>query len=114
MTTVPSLLMRVAVLLTTASWVGVGRGRDRGSRRNSSRAVAKVHRARGRLDDARRLQVAGHVLEQALSAAEQQRRDVDLQLVDEPLAEVLLGDVCAAGDGDVLVARRFAGLRQRG
>ena len=52
-------------------------------------------------------------VEQANAAAEEERGDVDLQLVDEAGAEVLLHDVRSAGNGDVPVAGGRASLLQR-
>src|SRR4051812_26948429 len=113
MTTVPILWIRVAVGLTTASWGGGDMGWDLASRRNSSRAVAKMRDARRGPDDAGRLEVAGDVLEEPRAAAEQDRRDVDLHLLDDAGAQVLLRDVGPAADRDVLVAGRLARLRER-
>jgi hypothetical protein len=51
------------------------------------------------------LQLAGrHPVEQPLAAAEQDRRDVGAQLVDEAGPQVLVDRGRAAGDGDIPVA----------
>src|SRR4051794_22775079 len=55
--------------------------------------------------------VAG-VLQQPLTIAEQQRRDVEVELVEQAGGERLLDGLCAAGDEDVLPAR-LARLRDR-
>ena len=54
------------------------------------------------------------VLEQPLPCPEDDRDDVEVELVEQPGREVLLHSACAAGDRDVLVAGRRPGLLQRG
>ena len=53
--------------------------------------------------------VRAAVVEQPLPGAEEERRDVDLELVEQAGAEVLLRDAGAPGQQDVAVARRGAG-----
>ena len=59
-----------------------------------------------RLDHAEllELQIRTHSVEEARAAAQEDRRDVQLQLVDQPGCQVLVDDVGAAADEDVLVA----------
>jgi len=45
------------------------------------------------------------VREEGRAVAEQHRSDGDLQLVDEPGCEALLGDAAAAGERDILSGR---------
>src|SRR5260221_5347413 len=74
-------------------------------RRSANDAVAQVHDSRG-MEDARLLQLGRRVaepVEEADAVAEQERRDVDLQLVDKPRGEILLRELCATGDQDVPV-----------
>ena len=68
-----------------------------------------------RADDAGLLELdAPDVLEEPRAGAEQDRRDVDLELVEQPGAEVLLRDLGAARDLDVLVAGGLAREVERG
>src|SRR6266540_246594 len=61
-----------------------------------------------------KLQVRADSFKEALAAAEKERRDVDLDLVDEPGRQVLVDDVGAAADVDVLAAGRRLGLLEGG
>src|SRR5215216_4054370 len=69
----------------------------------------------GRGDDLDRLQLrVADVLEQPLAATEHDRDDVEVELLEQAGGEVLLDRVGAAGDQDVLLAGRRAGLLERG
>ena len=59
------------------------------------------------------LRLGAELVEQPNAVAEEERGDVDLELVDQPGREVLLNDVCAARDGNVLVAGGRASLLTR-
>src|SRR5215211_2070662 len=50
------------------------------------------------------LQIRSHSVEEARASAQEDRRDVQLQLVDQTGRQVLVDDVGAAADEDVLVA----------
>src|SRR6188508_3287344 len=68
-------------------------------------AVLEV-RDTGRLDrpDLLELDVRADAVEESRPAAQENRDDVDLELVHEPGGQVLVDDVRAAADEDVLVA----------
>src|SRR6476661_540953 len=73
-------------------------------------------RHRGGLHDSRHLErrsLAAEPVEESDAVAEEEWSDVDLDLVHEPFPQVLLGDVCSAGDLDVPVARSRTRLRER-
>ena len=57
---------------------------------------------------------AVQVVEQAGAAAEKQRDDMYLELVDQAGAEVLLDGTGAAAEGDIPVAGRVGGLLEGG
>src|SRR5205823_623746 len=59
------------------------------------------------------VQIVAHAVEQPLAAAEQRRRDVQLHLVDQAGAQVLLCGLRAAGERDVLAARGAPRLLER-
>ena len=82
------------------SWTGSGHD-----------AVLEV-RNPGRLDGAElfQSQAGADVVEQASAAAEQDRDDVQLDLVDEAFGQVLTDHLGAAADEDVLAAGGPAGL----
>ena len=48
------------------------------------------------------------------TSAKQDRRNGDVHLVDQALTKILLNDVYAATETNILASRRFAGLRQGG
>jgi hypothetical protein len=77
-------------------------------------AVPQVRDA-GRFDhpDLLQLEVGADALEQARAPTEQERHDVQLRLVDVPGRQVLVDDVGAAPDQDVLLAGGGAGLLER-
>ena len=64
----------------------------------------------GRLERAKllELQVRPDTVEQTRTSAKEDRRDVQLQLVDQAGRQVLVDDVGAAADEDVLVAGGLA------
>src|SRR5687767_8436766 len=55
-----------------------------------------------------------HSFEESFSGAEQDRRNSDVQLVDQASAKILLNDVHAATETNILAFRRFASSRQGG
>jgi len=57
---------------------------------------------------------SGDAVEEPLARAEDHRRDVQPQLVDQPRGQVLVHRRGPAGDRDVRLARRGARLGQRG
>jgi hypothetical protein len=70
----------------------------------------------GRVDDARQLQAAGRpirLLEQAPAAAQQNRDQLQVELVED-LSRERLADQRAGVEGDVLLPRRLSGPRQGG
>jgi hypothetical protein len=72
-------------------------------------------RRRGRGDDLDRLEHrVAHVLQQPLARAEDDRDDVQVQLVEVARGEELLHRACAARDRDVPAAGRRPRLLQRG
>ena len=66
------------------------------------------HPLRFQLDRGRR-----GAVEEADAAAQQERHDVDLKFVHEPGCQALLDDARPAGEGDVQIAGRRAGLLDR-
>src|SRR5512144_375166 len=74
-------------------------------------AVPEVRDARG-LDHPRalELELAVDPVEQARPAAQEQRGEVDLELVHQACLEVLPDDTCSSRDGDVFAAGRPSGL----
>src|SRR5205085_11720237 len=98
-------------------------GTDRVTHNPAPLVNASLHDAIRQMGDGGRLDYSGalelhrpgvEVVEQPdTAAAEQQRGDVDAQLVEEAGAEVLLDDVGAARNRDVLVARGRPSLLER-
>src|ERR687892_207537 len=69
----------------------------------------------GRLDGAHLLYTnSADVREQPLAVTEQDRDDVELELIDQPRGEVLLDDVGASADHHILAGRGPLGLIERG
>ena len=69
----------------------------------------------GRLDRPHLLEFEiAHVLEQPLAVTEQDRDDVELELIDQPGGEVLLYDVGVATDQDISAAPGLPRLFERG
>ena len=56
---------------------------------------------------------AFEVVEQPRASSKENRRDVQLHLVDEPRSKELLGDIRATRQSDVLAAGSLFGLRER-
>ena len=52
--------------------------------------------------------------EESFTRAEQDRRNCDVHLVDQALAKILLNDIDAATNANILAFGRFARLRQGG
>ena len=71
-------------------------------------------RGRRGVDHLQQLEPGTTVAEEPDAAAQEQRRDVDPQLVDEARVQVLLYDVRAAGELDVSFAGRFTRLFESG
>src|SRR5512141_494636 len=95
-------------------WRAGGNGRI--TSRSLDDAIPEVSHRR-RLDHSGAFQVDHapvEVAEEARSAAEEERGDVDLELVDQAGAEELLEDARTARNGDVLAACGRAGLLDRG
>ena len=79
-------------------------------------AVGEVGHA-GRLDHARALKPdlrAPEVVEQPGPVSKEDRDDVELHFVDQPCLEVLLSDVRATAQADVLIAGSFPGRLEGG
>src|ERR671911_386961 len=77
-------------------------------------AVAQMRHG-GRLDDPRALELhrPSAIVEQADTAAEEDRSDMQLNPVEQPGLKVLLSDVGSARDLNVLLAGRLARRLQR-
>ena len=89
-------------------------GRDPDRLTTSADAVLQVRHAR-RLDrpDLFEPELRADAVEQACAAAEHERRDVQLELVDEAGSQVLVDGVGSAADRDVLAAGRRLRLLER-
>src|SRR5215831_11115552 len=106
--------------MTLSAHMCIGRAACRGRLLLLSAATTGPHvldvRDAGRLDGSHLLELEGVVLEtleKALAAAENDRGDRDVDLVDEARAQVLVDDRCAAGERNVLSPRGGLGLRER-